>query len=227
MDGMCGDRTVYVLAAIRACASVATLTRYLPHGVQTVYVYSMENNELPRSSEVIIGDWCAVLHWAPVKGVPQVIGLDLRSFVTDEQGNTGPVGEDFAVVTKDLLRRLPWEGSVRGQVGIRETSRQGLFWQESVAANRTPDAASKGAGRKRAAALRQGHRPTYDRSHYERVAEIYNSARASGSTTPRTAVRNALWHDKSKPEAGRVWASNQVAQAKRLGLINGTSGEQS
>ncbi|QIK76035.1 hypothetical protein [Nocardioides piscis] len=124
-------------------------------------------------------------------------------------------GEALAVITKALLRGLPWES-------IRETTRRYLRWSAVGEESLAVDPAAKARARDRAKALREPMRASYPPEHWEDVARVYNGAVARGDRHPTAAVRDQLIparveRDRAK---ARTTAANWVRKARQLDLID-------
>lgn len=184
----------------------------------------MTDDEWPRKTEAVLAGWSITTWWAPVDGRLEVVGVDLRSFVTDDDG-AGPLEHGYQPVTKRLLVGLPWQRLV-------DDGRRSLRWGAKYRAGK---AKSKAQQRRelevvRAAAAaakpkgRGGRPPMYSDEHYATVAQLYREA----LTEPVQAVKAALDPDPDTgPGTGRARAASWVRQARRRGLLEPAPARQS
>ncbi|GAB2747721.1 hypothetical protein [Nocardioides pakistanensis] len=204
------------------------------------------NTDWPQRKATRLGPWEVTLWWQPVNGSPQVVGVDIRSFHSSDDGGPGaapnlrqvgasddgtttyyvggepreftglePIdGNALAVVTKALLRDLPWES-------LRENTRRNLRWEAVGAEALAVDPAAKARARERAKALREPMRASYPPEHWEDVARVYNDAVARGDRHPTAAVRDQLIPARVERDRARArtTAANWVRKARQLDLI--------
>lgn len=179
----------------------------------------MTDEEWPRKTEAVLAGWSVTTWWAPVDGRLEVVGVDLRSFVVDDDG-AGPLEQGYQPVTKRLLVGLPWQRLV-------DEGRRNLRWGAKYRAGKATSKAQQRreleAVRLAAAAARPkgrgGRPPTYSDEHYARVAQVYREA----LTDPVLAVQAAL--DPDGPDRAR--AASWVRQARRRGLLEAAPRRQS
>lgn len=208
----------------------------------------MTDRDWPQRKATRLGPWEVTVWWDSVNGSPQVVGIDVRSFHSSADGGPGaaPVrreidlrdgttgfvetpgeftglepidGEALAVVTKALLRDLPWES-------LREGTRRNLRNEALATASRdstwapiSPEA--KARARERAKALSEPLRASYSPEHWDDVAQVYNDAVARGDRHPTSAVRDQLIPPRMERdrERARTTAANWVRNARKMGLI--------
>lgn len=176
----------------------------------------MTDEEWPRKTEAVLAGWSVTTWWAPVDGRLEVVGVDLRSFVIDEDG-AEPLEQGYQPVTKRLLVGLPWQRLVDEG---RRTLRWGAKYRAGKAKSKAQQRRELEAVRLAAAAAkpkgRGGRPPTYSDEHYARVAQVYREA----LTDPVLAVKAALDPDPpTGPGTGRATAAGWVRQARRRGLL--------
>lgn len=148
------------------------------------------------------------LHFAEVDGRAICARVEIGADF-DHPGEAMPVP-----ITTAVLRQIPLstliEKAVMEMVGTFETVAE-LEWPTSPTAKKRLPVAQRAAHKP----LRPGRPTLYDRSHYKRVAGIYNAAVRAGSRAPTKAVAESERVSKS---AAAKW----VARAREMGLIPAT-----
>jgi hypothetical protein len=140
----------------------------------------------------IRGPWVIRFHWAVINGTAECVGLDVRSFRTDDADTNPrslPQGQ-LQPVTSTLLRQInPGERIAEARqiaAELREDiGRQPKKWKAS---KRTVAAAKTQAKVFRAEPKRG--RPPLPPSHFEEVARVYSEAMATNKKPTRAVQRH-------------------------------------
>ena len=166
-----------------------------------------------RWPDHVDGPWLVTVHFAPVHGVAQCVGIDVRAFRDDGSA----VAEDLGPLTASVIRSLPV-----GQIierGLRDAEvihgdeaflREALEGREETikAVRRDAKAYRRRTGRQRY---------EWDRQRLEEAAAVYaNEAAMPGRSAPTEAVAKAFTISHSM-------ATKVVAMCRDEGLLPATT----
>jgi hypothetical protein len=169
------------------------------------------------------GDWWEViLEWAWVDDRLEVVGIQLRCWFIDTEGNKQPLPDGLRPVTTGLLRSVSLprlidemkdEMVARG-LGLGE--RHALMRKVLDAAGQAPSSDARELLERAQAGerprSRQGRRTVHGDEHYRQVAETYRAAHEAGEN-PTQAVKRTLGAQSDST------ASRWVREARARGLL--------
>jgi AraC-like DNA-binding protein len=192
--------------------SIEWLTPFPFDGLQPVYVED-DNSQ-----------WHVVPHWALVDGRAMLVGLDIRCFIQeyDREGNPlprSPVADRLADLTQHVLRGISLSA-------VRTQSQTHLARRFTSVAGACPSTPLGDRLEALAAALTAKGQPRKRRAPAQddllaRVAQLYELALSSGSTTPVRYVEERLRQQgiEISTRGGRDQVRKWVQRARQRGLL--------
>lgn len=138
-----------------------------------------------------------------------------------EDGRAVPVGLALKSRTGQRVTPEAWR-SVRVTEVIDESRRRLQWQQEWVGKRLEREGSTDAAATAQAGAQALGRRGRFGDAHYRRVADLYNSERASGSTRPMKAIKAQLAEEMKTPalkQSGDYRVKGWITEARKRGLI--------